>query len=245
MVGQVACGILFPQATLIRDFTADVLRGDPVAVALDSTGFLGPMRAYLGSSSAIPALIAKSPQDVNAGNRIMSDLWRMGIYHTELPAAEKVPMLDKAFNGAATRLEGQGVADAAIAHVYENGGNLGKTLNIVESETGSVQHIWLEEGELGRVNTLGKDERGFGWEHIKYNHIYHGDPKEHFETVLGSNYATEAQVKQLIYDGAKYGTQMGSPGYLYKLYDVPGTSKQIRIGIYDSGKIKTAYPVKT
>jgi len=118
-------------------------------------------------------------------------------------------------------------------------------MHIVESETGGVQHIWLEEGALVRIDSKGKDVGGYGWEHIMHNHMYYGIPDEHFATVLGSNYATEAQVKQLIYDGAKYGTQMGNPGYLYKIYDVPGTTKQIRIGISDSGNIISAYPVKT
>jgi len=245
MVGQVACNVLFPEITLARDFTADVLRGDLVAVVLDSTGFLGPMRAYLGSSNIIPAFIAKVPQEVNAGNRIMSDLWRQGIYHTELPAIQKVAMLDKAFDGAASRLSGQGVADDMIAAVYESGGNIGKTMHIVESQTPGVQHIWLEEGKLGTAatNPLVKDRFGEGWLHILHNHVYHGDPAEHFDTVLGSNYATEAQVKQLIYDGATYGTQQGSPGYLYKIYDVPGTTEKIRIGLSDAGKIISAYPV--
>ncbi len=149
MVGQIACNVLFPEITLTRDFTADVLLGDPVAVVLDSTGFLGPMRAYLGSSNIIPAFISKVPQEVNAGNRIMSDLWRQGIYHTELPAIKKVAMLDMAFYRVATRLSRQGVADDVIAAVHESGGNRGKTIHIVESETPGVRYLWLEEGRLG------------------------------------------------------------------------------------------------
>ena len=71
MVEQVACNILFPEVTLARDFTADLLRGDPVGAAMDSLGYLGPLRGYLRSSNVIPELIAKSPQEVNAGNRVM------------------------------------------------------------------------------------------------------------------------------------------------------------------------------
>jgi hypothetical protein len=55
-------------------------------------------------------------------------------------------------------------------------------------------------GKLGSINANGKDVGGYGWEHILYNHVYYGNPAEHFATVLGSNYATEAQVKQLIDD---------------------------------------------
>ena len=136
------------------------------------------------------------------------------------------------------------MADESIARVYENGGNLGKTLNIVESETSGVQILWLEEGKLGSITANGKDVGGYGWEHIKNNHMYYGKTSEHFDTVLGSNYVTEAQVKQLIYDGAKYGTQKTDEyGRLYKLYDVPGTNRQIRIGLSDNGNIISAYPV--
>lgn len=132
MVGHVACAVAFPEVTLARDFTADLYRGDPVAVALDSLGYLGPVRNLLKTTNVIPALIEKSPQEVNAGNRIMSDLWRMGIYHTELPAADKAGILDKAFAGAATRLEGQGVADDVIAGVYEHNGDITRTLKAGE-----------------------------------------------------------------------------------------------------------------
>jgi hypothetical protein len=247
LVGQVACGIAFPYATLARDFTADMLRGDYAGASLSSLGYLGKVRTLLGTTDAIPLFIAKNvaknPQKVDSGQEIMSHLWKQGIYHTELPAIEKAAMLDKAFDGAATRLSGQGVADDVIAGVYERGGNIGKTLHIVESESSGVQHIWLEQGRLVRIDSKGKDVGGYGWEHIMHNHMYYGLPREHFDTVLGAAYANENAVKQLIYDGAKYGTQMGKPGYLYKIYDVPGTTRQIRIGLYDNGKIKTAYPV--
>ena len=66
------------------------------------------------------------------------------IKHTELPAIEKVAMLDKAFDGAATRLNGQGVADDVIAGIYENNGNIAKTLKGGARSDGNV--IWLEQG---------------------------------------------------------------------------------------------------
>jgi len=235
----------FPYATLARDFTADVLRGGGIGAALDLLGYLGTVRNILGTTSVIPSFIAKNPQKIDSGQEIMSYLWRQGIYHTELPAIQKVAMLDKAFDGAATRLSGQGVADDVIAAVYERGGNLGKTIHIVESETEGVQYLWLEEGKLGWINTKGKDIGGEGWEHIKYNHIYYGKIEEHFEYAFGSNFATEEQVKQLIHDGAKYGIQdIDNSGRLYKLYDVPGTGRKLRVGIDKSGRIDTAYPEK-
>jgi hypothetical protein len=220
-----------------------MLRGDYAGASLSSLGYLGKVRTILGTTSVIPAFLAKSPHNAEAGQELMSYLWRHGIYHTELPAIEKAAMLDKAFDGAATRLNGQGVADDVIAGVYERGGNLGKTLHIVESEAPGVQHIWLEEGALVRIDSKGKDVGGYGWEHIMHNHMYYGKPSEHFDTVLGSNYATEAQVKQLIYDGAKYGTYFPGNGRPYKIYNVPGTAEQIRIGLSSNGNIISAYPV--
>jgi hypothetical protein len=96
---------------------------------------------------------------------------------------------------------------------------------------------------LGSISKDGKDIGGFGWDHITFNHMYYGKTSQHFDTVLGSNYATEAQVKQLIYDGARYGRQGRDQSGLYKIYDVPGTNRQIRVGLYENGGIKTAYPV--
>ncbi len=107
LVGQVACGIAFPYATTIRDFSAELLRGEYEGAALQSVGFLGPVRTLLGTTDVIPLFIAKNvakiPQKIDSGQEIMSLPWRQGIYHTELPAAEKVAMLDKAFDGVATR----------------------------------------------------------------------------------------------------------------------------------------------
>lgn len=149
LVGQVACGMAFPYATLARDFTADVLRGGGIGAALDLLGYLGTVRNILGTTSVIPSFIAKNPQKIDSGQEIMSYLWRQGIYHTELPAIQKVAMLDMAFYRVATRLSWQGVADDVIAAVHESGGNRGKTIHIVESETPGVRYLWLEEGRLG------------------------------------------------------------------------------------------------
>ncbi|WP_292349949.1 PKD domain-containing protein [Methanoregula sp. PtaU1.Bin006] len=239
MVGQIACNVLFPEVTLARDFTADVLRGDPVAVVLDSTGFLGPMRAYLGSSNIIPAFIAKVPQEVNAGNRIMSDLWRQGIYHTELPAIQKVAMLDKAFDGAATRLSGQGVADDVIAAVYENNGNIVKTLKAGE-RSGTTKVFWLEEGKLGSAEgatTWVRDNGGSGWAHIKNNHY----DKDDFKNAFGSSYESEESVQNLILDCTKNGINDPSDTVVY--YKKITDTNVIKVVTGDNGYIRTSYPL--
>lgn len=246
MVGQVACNILFPEVTLARDFTADVLRGDPVSAALDSTGFLGPMRAYLGSSNVIPALIAKSPQEVTAGNRVMSDLWRMGIYHTELPAAEKVPMLDKAFDGAATRLEGQGVADNVIAGVYEHNGDISRTLKAGE-RTDNGKILWLEQGWTEQeAQTAGRNS-ATGWNHIVEDHIKDGDyadpTKNQFAGAFdptGTNYRDAESIQNLILDCAKNGKV--NPSNTEEYYKKVTDTKAILVIIGNNGYIRTAYP---
>jgi len=159
-IGQVACTMVFPEATMTRDFISNVYSGDYLGAAMDigGTKYAGKLFTVLKDSSVVTAFVKKvGSTDTEIGNKLMSTLWKQGIYHTELPAADKVGLLDKAFGGAATRLEGQGVADESIAYVYENGGNIGKTLNIVESETSGVQILWLEEGKLGSINANGKD----------------------------------------------------------------------------------------
>lgn len=202
------------------------------------------MRAYLGSSNVIPALIAKSPQEVNAGNRVMSDLWRMGIYHTELPAAEKVPILDKAFDGAATRLEGQGVADDVIAGVYEHNGDITRTLDAGARSDGKV--IWLEQGlTKTEANQIGK--RSFGWKHIAEDHIIDSDytdiSKNQFAGAFdpsGTNYRNAASIQNLIIDGAKNG--MPDPTDAMVLYKKVTDTHALKIVLESDGSIKTAYP---
>ncbi len=247
MVGHVACAVAFPEVTLARDFTADLYRGDPVAVALDSLGYLGPVRNLLKTTNVIPSLIEKSPQEVNAGNRVMSDLWRMGIYHTELPAAEKVPMLDKAFDGAATRLEGQGVADDVIVGVYEHNGDITRTLKAGErSDNGKV--LWLEQGWTAQeAQTAGRNSAN-GWNHIVEDHIRNGDysdiTKNDFAGAFdptGTNYRDAESIQNLIMDCVKNGkvNPANTQEYYKKVTDI----KALLVIIGDNGYIRTAYPI--
>jgi hypothetical protein len=154
MVGHVACSFLFPYPE-IRDFIAFGAQGDLLGAALNlvGVGSLGKTRFLLETGDFIPALIAKNSREIDPGFRIMNDLWAQGIYHLGLPVAGKIAMLDKAFGGAATRLEGLGISDEVIAGVFERGGNVGRTLKAGVSSDGRI--VWLEEG----TST-------WGWQHI-------------------------------------------------------------------------------
>jgi hypothetical protein len=122
-------------------------------------------------------------------------------------------------------------------------GKLEETLQVMKRSDGAV--VWLEKGKLGKIGADGKDKGGMGWQHILYNHVYHGKTKEHFDVALeSSKYAREDEVFKLIMDGAKYGTDDGNPRRLYKIYNVPGTTKQIQVELSDEGEIITAYPLK-
>jgi hypothetical protein len=65
LVGQVACGIAFPYATLARDFSADLLRGDYAGAALESLGYYGKVTGYLKNSAVLATFFKK-----NAGREI-------------------------------------------------------------------------------------------------------------------------------------------------------------------------------
>ncbi len=103
----------------------------------------------------------------------MSYLWRQGIYHTELPAYEKVAMLNQAFPCAVTRLEGLGIADDVIAGIYEHGGDMLRTLKAGKrSDNGLVR--WLEEGwTLQEAKDAGRNS-ATGWKHFVEDHIRDG-----------------------------------------------------------------------
>ena len=172
----------------------------------------------------------------------------IGVYTTDLPVTEKVGFLDHAFSGAVTRLEGLGIADDLIAKVYERGADLSKTLKAISSETGfetgSIREIWMEEGHLGSAQGATgwvRDYGGKGWVHIRNNHVI--NPRTDFVRVFGSNYQNEAQVQQLIFDGAKYGTEGKDSLGRYRRYVVPETDgKILRVGIGENGEVISAYP---
>lgn len=247
LVGQVACGMAFPYATLARDFSADLLRGDYTGAALNSLGYLGTVRNILGTTSVIPSFIAKNPQKIDSGQEIMSYLWRQGIYHTELPAMQKVAMLDKAFDGAATRLSVQGVADDVIAGIYENNGNIVRTLKATKSETGTVRTIWLEEGKLGSAEgstTWIRDaEGGSGWVHIRNNHVVNPGGNEFSRygtkyTDTDPNY--EENIRVLIMDAARDGIEFHQPKAIWRTYTVPDSGGRIlKVLTGDNGYIVT------
>jgi hypothetical protein len=102
LVGQVACGIAFPYATLARDFTADVLRGDYAGAALDSLGYLKPVQAILKNSDVIPAFLIKNSQNAQEPTKLtryLVDNGLIGASHDEA-----LGTLDKVFAGSASRL---------------------------------------------------------------------------------------------------------------------------------------------
>jgi len=79
LVGHVACAIAFPEYALARDFTADVLRGDPVAAALDSLGYLGAVKNLLKSSPVILSFFEKVPNKFDASNKFIRGIEKLGI----------------------------------------------------------------------------------------------------------------------------------------------------------------------
>lgn len=252
LVGQVACGMAFPYATTIRDFSAELMRGEYEGAALQSVGFLGPVRTLLGTTDVIPLFIAKNvaknPQKINSGQEIMSHLWRHGIYHTELPAIEKAAMLDKAFDGAATRLSGQGVADDVIAAVYENNGNIAKTLKAgARADNGKAR--WLEEGWTEQEAINAGRKSATGWKHIVEDHVRDGAytdiSKNDFAAAFdptGTNYRNAETIQELIMDCVMNGKV--NPSKPIEYYKKVTDTKAIRVIIGDNGYIRTAYPMK-
>jgi len=248
LVGQVACGIAFPEVTLARDFIADVARGDGIGAALDSVGYLGKVRGLLETTSAIPVFIAKTPQEVNAGNRVMNDLWRMGIYHTELPAVEKTAMLNKAFDGAATRLSGQGITDDVIAGVYEHNGDITRTLKAGErADNGKV--LWLEQGWTEQEAQNAGRNSATGWKHIVEDHIKDGEyttpAKNQFANAFdptGTNYRDAESIQNLIIDCVKNGNV--NPSKPVEYYKKVTDTYAIEVIIGDNGYIRTAHPIE-
>jgi len=249
-VGQVACGIAFPYATTIRDFSAELLRGEYEGAALQSVGFLGPVRTILGTTDVIPLFIAKNvaknPQKIDSGQEIMSHLWKQGIYHTDLPAIEKAAMLDKAFDGAATRLNGQGVADDVIAGVYENNGNIAKTLK-AGARTDNGKTIWLEKG-LTKSDAGLTGKKASGWMHIEEERIgggaYDDLSKNQFAAAFdpsGTNYQDAASIQNLIIDCAKTGVPHPNPAKNMIYMKVTDT-KAIGVAVSKNGYIITAFP---
>jgi hypothetical protein len=69
----------FPEVTLARDFIADVARGDGIGAALDSLGYIGPVKNLLGESPVIASFMEKYPNKFEAVNEYISGLEKLGI----------------------------------------------------------------------------------------------------------------------------------------------------------------------
>lgn len=115
MIGHVACAIAFPEIALARDFTADVLRGDPMAVALDSLGYLGPVKNLLKNSGVLTQFIIKNPE---SEVRLITDLEKLRMFD-DLSYVDKLSMYNEASRGAANRLVTKyGTTPEAMEKVY-------------------------------------------------------------------------------------------------------------------------------
>ena len=220
----------------VRDTGESVVQQDAVGTGLNLVAFV-PLFGdgeKVAKNSAI--VVLKYPAKA-------VDLFKGMIkYHMldAVPDAHLPGIINMYLPGIKDRLIKDGVTGKDLLFIARKG-KLEETLAVVKRGDGAV--VWLENGKLGKVGADGKDKGGMGWQHILYNHVYHGIPEENF-AILGSRYSNEGEVFQLIMDGAKYGTDGGVPGKLYKIYNVPGTDKRIQIGLSDEGRIVTAYPIK-
>jgi hypothetical protein len=102
LVGQVACGIAFPYATLARDFSADLLRGDYAGAALESLGYLKSVKVILKNSDVIPAFLIKNSKNTQAPTKLMKYLVDNGLL--DASNDEALGILDNTFAGSAARL---------------------------------------------------------------------------------------------------------------------------------------------
>lgn len=97
-----------------------------------------------------------------------------------------------------------------MERVYENGGDLKKTMNAIErTEDGGSAIIWLENGKLGSASNSKewiKDKGGSGWEHIRHNHVIH--PRGNQFLRYGEKYADEAEIQNLIMYSMKNGEKI-------------------------------------
>jgi len=220
----------------IRDVGESVVQKDPLGTGLNLAGFI-PLFGdgeKVGKNSV--KVVIKYPAKAV---ELFKGLVKYGTLDV-VPEAHLPGIIDIYLPGIKDKLIKNGVTGKDLLYITKKG-KLEEALGVIKRSDGKI--IWLENGKLGKVASNGKDRGGLGWQHILFNHVYHGKTAEHFATVLGSRYSSEEEVFQLIMDGAKYGTDGGSPGNLYRIYNVPGTTKEIRIALKDDGSIITAYPV--
>jgi hypothetical protein len=151
-----------------------------------------------------------------------------------LPTTDKIPMLDKAFDGAATNLVNHGYNENIVTGIFEQGADL---KHVVQAETGYQNKLfWLEEGTPDGYGHY-KD----GWYHIVEKHITGAEPGG---TLFPSS-MTEEEVKQLIFSAVNNpaSTIESKGNILYYHEMIPANGKYIRVASDPSGKIYSAYMV--
>jgi len=133
LVGHVACAIAFPEIALARDFTADVLRGDLPGAALNSLGYLGPVKTILKNSDIIPTFLLKNSKNAQAPTKLTKYLVDNGLIGASHD--EAIGTLDKVFAGSASRLidPTKNTADDLINTALK-GFDLKKVHSVVNSE---------------------------------------------------------------------------------------------------------------
>ena len=159
-------------------------------------------------------------------------------------ADETIKVLRKAHGDEVIdRLLVNGITENELKVVYNQRGNLAKTLEVIKRGDGKV--FWLEKGKLGTAKgtVLGtvKDIGGSGWIHLKNNHVVYKDVNN-FADVFGEVYRDGSRIKELIMDGAKYGQKVNNDGVYH--YVEPNSGKILLLVIGNNGYIVTAYPLK-
>jgi len=177
LVGQVACGMAFPEVTLARDFMADVARGDGIGAALDSLGYLGPVKNLLGKSPVIGSFLEKNTNKFEAANQYINDLKRLG---TDLSPAAKRNVISQyqvveynlnEFNNnkwVFTKFnENTAFTILGTSKVYESGGKpydtIGNELgiNLLKMDTGTPEGLrWSTNQQFLQI-AIGKDNKIF------------------------------------------------------------------------------------
>ncbi len=124
------------------------------------------------------------------------------------------------------QLAGKGVDVKDMERVYENGGDLKKTVNAIDkTEDGKSAVRWLEEG----------NDRN-GWLHIKNKHIDNGD----FKNIGIPDNEVESTIFKTIRNPEEVKNSLKGQGSCY--YITVGT-KLIKTVVANNGYIETSHPV--
>jgi PKD repeat protein len=168
LVGQLACNVAFPEATLTRDFLADIYRGDPLAVAIDAVGIgsLSKVHAVLGSSSFVPAFVNRFPNTVHGADVLVSGLSKEKI----LLSAEDQQILAFVRNSHGDAfvddLLSRGYTEAQVVQLAKKGVKLGAMDNaltnsffyVVKDKNGVITGV--SRASEFMANTKATDELG-------------------------------------------------------------------------------------